>query len=153
VEESKLFPPELQFSLYCWEQSDALFFKMKLFSPQGGHGLVSAASMFDPHDRPCSYFQRLLIPLPIRHDSSKSFQSQSGGFLMKALFGVGLVIVVLGILSFFVPIPHTEHHGVSAGDLHVGVNTEHSDRVSPAISVVLLVAGAGMMIAGRGKNV
>jgi hypothetical protein len=72
---------------------------------------------------------------------------------MKALFGVGLVVLVLGIFSFFVPIPHTEHHGVSAGDLHLGVNTEHSDRVSPAISVVLLVAGAGMMIAGRGKNV
>jgi hypothetical protein len=72
---------------------------------------------------------------------------------MKALFAVGLVVLVLGILSFFVPIPHTEHHGVSAGDLHVGVNTEHSDRMPPAISVVLVLAGAGMMIAGRGKGV
>jgi len=71
---------------------------------------------------------------------------------MRMLFGVGLVVLVLGLLSFFVPIPHTEHHGVSAGDLHVGVNTEHSDRVSPVISVVLMVAGAGMMIAGKGKN-
>jgi hypothetical protein len=60
--------------------------------------------------------------------------------------------LVLGILSFFVPIPHSEHHGVSAGDLHVGINTEHSDRMPPAISVVLVVAGAGMMIAGRGKG-
>ena len=60
--------------------------------------------------------------------------------------------MVLGILSFFVPIPHSEHHGVSAGDLHVGINTEHSDRMPPAISVVLVVAGAGMMIAGRGKG-
>jgi hypothetical protein len=75
--------------------------------------------------------------------------SQVPEAFMKALFGVGLVILVLGILSFFVPIPHSEHHGVSAGDLHVGVNTEHSDRVAPAISVVLVVAGAGMMIAGR----
>jgi len=71
---------------------------------------------------------------------------------MKALFGVGLVVLVLGLFSFFVPVPHTEHHGVSAGDLHVGVNTEHSERVAPAISMVLLVAGAGMMIAGRGKG-
>ena len=71
---------------------------------------------------------------------------------MKALFGVGLVVLVLGLFSFFVPVPHTEHYGVSAGDLHVGVNTEHSERVAPAISVVLLVAGAGMMIAGRGKG-
>jgi hypothetical protein len=71
---------------------------------------------------------------------------------MKALFGVGLVVLLLGIFSFFVPIPHSEHHGVSAGDLHVGINTEHSDRVPPAISVVLVVAGAGMMIAARGKS-
>jgi hypothetical protein len=71
---------------------------------------------------------------------------------MKALLGVGVVVLVLGILSFFVPIPHSEHHGVSAGDLHVGVNTEHSDRVPPAVSVVLVVVGAGIMIAGRGKS-
>jgi hypothetical protein len=70
---------------------------------------------------------------------------------MKALFTIGLVVLVLGILSFFVPIPHSEHHGVSAGDVHLGVTTEHSDHVPPAISVVLVVAAAGMMIAGRGK--
>ena len=71
---------------------------------------------------------------------------------MKALFGVGLVVLVLGIFSFFVPIPHSEHHGVSAGDLHVGINTEHSERIPPAMGVLLVVAGAGMMIAGRGKS-
>jgi len=71
---------------------------------------------------------------------------------MRALFGVGLVVLVLGILSFFVPIPHSEHHGVSAGDIQFGVTTHNEDRVAPAISVVLVVAGAGLMIAGRGKN-
>ena len=71
---------------------------------------------------------------------------------MKTLLVVGLVVLVLGILSFFVPIPHSEHHGVSAGDLHVGINTEHSERIPPAMGVLLVVAGAGMMIAGRGNN-
>jgi hypothetical protein len=71
---------------------------------------------------------------------------------MKALLSVGLVVLILGILSFFVPIPHSEHHSVSAGDVHVGINTEHSDRVPPVISVVLVVAGAGMMIAARGRS-
>jgi hypothetical protein len=71
---------------------------------------------------------------------------------MKALFGVGLVVLALGLFSFFVPVPHTEHHGLNAGDLHVGVKTEHSERVPPAVSVVLLVVGAGMMIAGKGKS-
>ena len=71
---------------------------------------------------------------------------------MKALFGIGLVVLVLGILSFFVPLPHSEHHGVSAGDLHVGVTTEQSKDVPPAIGVVLALAGAGMMIAGARKS-
>ncbi len=71
---------------------------------------------------------------------------------MRGLFAVGLVVLVLGILSFFVPVPHTEHHGINAGDVHVGVNTQHSERVSPAISAVLLVVGAGLMIAGKGKG-
>ena len=47
---------------------------------------------------------------------------------MKALFGIGLVVLVLGILSFFVPVPHAEHHGVSAGDVHLGVTT-HDDQI------------------------
>jgi hypothetical protein len=71
---------------------------------------------------------------------------------MKSLFGVGIVVLILGLLSFVVPIPHTEHHGVSAGDLHMGVNTEHSDLAPVAVSIVLVVVGAGIMVAGRGKN-
>ena len=68
---------------------------------------------------------------------------------MKALFLIGVLLVVLGILSFFVPVPHSEHHGVSLGDAHVGVTTEHDEKVAPAISIALIVAGAGLMIAGR----
>lgn len=68
---------------------------------------------------------------------------------MKALMLAGVVVLVLGILSFFVPIPHTEHHGVSFGDAHVGVTTHDEDRVPPVVSIVLVMVGAGLMIAGR----
>jgi hypothetical protein len=71
---------------------------------------------------------------------------------MKPLFAVGLIVLVLGILSFFVPVPRSEHHGVSAGDVHLGVTTHHEDRVPPAVSIVLLVVGAGMMIGARGRS-
>jgi hypothetical protein len=72
---------------------------------------------------------------------------------MKALFAIGLIILVLGILSFFIPVPHTEHHGLDAGDVHVGVDTKHSDLLPPAASVALLVVGAGLMVAGgRSKS-
>jgi hypothetical protein len=73
-------------------------------------------------------------------------------FQMKALFAIGLVVLILGIASFFVPVPHSENHGIKAGDVHIGVQTEHSERVSPIISVVLILGGAGLMIAGRGRT-
>jgi len=62
---------------------------------------------------------------------------------------VGVVVLVLGVLSFFVPVPHSEHHGVNIGDAHVGITTHDEDRVPPAVSIVLVVVGAGLMIAGR----
>jgi hypothetical protein len=68
---------------------------------------------------------------------------------MKGLLIAGVVVLILGVLSFFVPVPHSEHHGVSAGDLHVGVTTEHNELVSPLVSVVLVVAGAGLMIVSQ----
>ena len=68
---------------------------------------------------------------------------------MKALMLVGVVLVVLGIVSFFVPVPHSEHHGVDLGDAHVGITTHDDEKVAPAVSIVLVVVGAGLMIAGR----
>lgn len=72
---------------------------------------------------------------------------------MKALFVVGLVVLVLGIASFFIPIPRHETEGLKAGDVEIGVEVRHKEHVSPIVSTVLIVAGAGMMIAGgrRGK--
>ena len=68
---------------------------------------------------------------------------------MKTLMLVGVVVLVLGIVSFFVPVPHSEHHGVNIGDAHVGITTHDEDKVPPAVSIVLVVVGAGLMIAGR----
>ena len=68
---------------------------------------------------------------------------------MKALMLVGVVVLVLGVLSFFVPFPHAEHHGVNIGDAHVGITTHDDQRVPPVMSIVLVVVGAGLMIAGR----
>jgi hypothetical protein len=71
---------------------------------------------------------------------------------MKVLFIVGFIVLALGICSFFVPVPHSEEHAVSAGDLRMGVTTHHEERVPPAVSIVLVVVGAGMMMGGRGKS-
>jgi hypothetical protein len=68
---------------------------------------------------------------------------------MKALMLVGVIVLVLGILSFLVPFPHYHHHGFSVGDAHVGVTTEHDEKLPPAIGVVLIVVGVGLMITGK----
>ena len=67
---------------------------------------------------------------------------------MKALFTVGVVILILGILSFFIPVPHTERHGMDAGDIHVGIESHHSELLPPYVGVALIVVGGGLMVAG-----
>jgi len=70
---------------------------------------------------------------------------------MKALMIVGILLVVLGIASLFVPIPHNENQGINAGDVHIGVQVRHDEKVSPIVTAVLLIGGVGLMIAGSRK--
>jgi hypothetical protein len=67
---------------------------------------------------------------------------------MKSLFYAGLLLVLLGIASLIVPIPHSETHGIKAGDINIGVQTSHNERVSPIVSAVLIAGGIGLTIAG-----
>lgn len=71
---------------------------------------------------------------------------------MKALFLVGVVVLVLGILSLFVAIPQREKHGVKVGGAELGIETKTSEKLPPIASGIMIVAGAGLMIAGRGKS-
>jgi hypothetical protein len=67
---------------------------------------------------------------------------------MKPLLLAGLLLVVLGIASLIVPIPHSETQGIKVGDTNIGVQTRHSERVSPIISAVLIAGGIALAIAG-----
>jgi hypothetical protein len=71
---------------------------------------------------------------------------------MKAIFWIGLVVLILGFVSLFVPIPHSEEKGFKAGGISVGVETHHDEKVSPIISAVMILGGAGMMIAQKMKQ-
>ncbi len=75
------------------------------------------------------------------------------GDAMKGLFWLGLVVLVLGIASLFVAIPRSEREGIRAGNVDIGVQVKHNERVSPIITAVLVIGGASMMIAGgRGRG-
>ena len=67
---------------------------------------------------------------------------------MKILLLAGLLLVVLGIASLVVPVPRTETEGIKVGNTNLGVQTSHSERVSPIISVVLIAGGIALSIAG-----
>jgi hypothetical protein len=60
----------------------------------------------------------------------------------------GLLLIVLGIASLVVPIPRSESQGLKIGDANIGVQTTHSERVSPVISAVLIAGGIALTIAG-----
>ena len=68
---------------------------------------------------------------------------------MKALFWIGLVVLILGVVSLVVPIPHNERQGFKAGPLSATVETKSEEKVSPIISAVMILGGAGLMIAGK----
>jgi hypothetical protein len=72
---------------------------------------------------------------------------------MRALLITGVVLLVVGIASLFVPIRVRERHGVDAGPVSIGVTTTESRKAPPAVSAALIIGGVALMIAGgRGKK-
>ena len=68
---------------------------------------------------------------------------------MKVLFWIGLVVLILGIASLVVPVPHTDREGVTVGDVSIGVEAKHTEKVSPALSAVMILGGLGAIAVGR----
>jgi hypothetical protein len=67
---------------------------------------------------------------------------------MKILFSIGVILLLVGVLSLFVPIPQRQRHGIKAGPLSVGIETTDRERVHPAVSAVLIGGGVALIIAG-----
>jgi hypothetical protein len=67
---------------------------------------------------------------------------------MKILLFAGIILIVLGVASLVVPLPHTQTEGVKIGGASLGVQTTHSERVSPIISAVLIAGGIALSIGG-----
>jgi hypothetical protein len=71
---------------------------------------------------------------------------------MKSVGLIGVVLLVLGLLSFVVPVPHSENHGVKIGDTKIGVQTQHSETLPPAVGIVLLAGGVVALVLGLRKT-
>jgi len=56
-----------------------------------------------------------------------------------------------GLASLVVPIPRTGGGSIEIGDVSLGVETQHSEKISPILSAVMILGGAGLMIAGKAR--
>jgi hypothetical protein len=65
---------------------------------------------------------------------------------------IGVVLLLLGLLALVVPIPHREDHSVKIGDAKIGVQTESSEKLPPAVGIVLLAGGVLALVLGSRKN-
>ncbi len=72
--------------------------------------------------------------------------------VMRVLLIIGIILLVLGVASLFVPIPVREKHGIQAGPVSVGVETVEHEKVHPAVSAVLIAGAIALMIAGTRKR-
>ncbi len=70
---------------------------------------------------------------------------------MRPLSILGLVVLVLGILSFVVPIPVNKTHELKAGDASIGITTHHDEKLSPVVGGILCAVGAVLLITGTRK--
>lgn len=67
---------------------------------------------------------------------------------MKIVPLIGAALLLLGVLSFVVPVPHDESHGIKVGDTKIGVQTERSEKIPTVASVVLIGAGVVALVLG-----
>ena len=71
---------------------------------------------------------------------------------MKNVGLIGVLLLVLGLLAFVVPVPHSENHSVKIGDTKIGVQTQHSEKLPPAVGIVLVAGGVLALVLGIRKT-
>jgi uncharacterized membrane protein len=70
---------------------------------------------------------------------------------MKILPLIGVLLIVLGALSFVIPVSHRDEHRVSIGDAKFSVQTENREKLPPAVGVILIGGGVLSLVLGLKK--
>lgn len=70
---------------------------------------------------------------------------------MKILPLVGVLLIVLGALSFVIPVSRRDEHRLSIGDAKISVQTENREKLPPAVGVILIGGGVLSLVLGLRK--
>ena len=68
---------------------------------------------------------------------------------MNALLWAGPGVLVLGVVSLCAPILRDARDVVKGGGRSIGLGVRHSEMVPPVAGGVMILAGAGLMLAGK----
>ncbi|MGB8888417.1 MAG: hypothetical protein WCC87_16940 [Candidatus Korobacteraceae bacterium] len=71
---------------------------------------------------------------------------------MRTLGVIGIILLVIGVISFFVPVPTSKTRGAKVGDTSISVTTHHDQKLPPAVGVILCGAGVILFVAGSRKS-
>jgi hypothetical protein len=71
---------------------------------------------------------------------------------MGTLPTIGVLLLVLGTLSFVIPVSRREHHRLSVGDTRFTLRPESRAKLPPAVGIVLLGGGALALVLGLRKT-
>ncbi len=63
-----------------------------------------------------------------------------------------MVVLVLGLVSFFVALPLSKTRELKAPDATIGITTRHEVIVPPVVGGILCAAGLVLMLAGSRKT-
>ena len=71
---------------------------------------------------------------------------------MKSLLITGVLLVVLGLLCLVVEFPHHQDRSVKIGDTKISLRTEDSQKLPPAVGIVLVAGGVIALVVGMRKS-
>ena len=71
---------------------------------------------------------------------------------MKALSVLGVLLMILGALSFVIPVSHRDDHSLKVGDAKFTLQTESREKLPPAVGIILIGGGVLSLVLGLRKS-
>ncbi len=67
---------------------------------------------------------------------------------MRALLVIGILVLIFGIASLFISIPHRQNNGIKVGGAEIGIQTRTSERFPLPASIAIIVGGIVLIAVG-----